>query len=194
MKLNSTVVVLQTYTVETMAVLGVMIVQVKYGGYVNTHELYVVEGNGPTLLGRAWLETMRLNWQSLKVDSVSDHSPTSLKAVLQEYGDVLSSELGTMKEFQAKLTVQQGTKPQFCRLRLVPYALKGAVEKELDRLEESGAVERLSHSNWAAPIVPVLKPDVTVRICENYKVTVNSALDQYPLPRPADLTASLTGG
>ena len=65
-------------------------------------------------------------------------SPTSLKAVLQEYGDVFSSELGTMKEFQAKLMVRQGTKPQFCHPRLVPYALKGAVEKELDRLEESG--------------------------------------------------------
>ena len=41
-KLNSTVV--QTHTAETMAVLGVMIVQVKYREYVNSHELYVVEG------------------------------------------------------------------------------------------------------------------------------------------------------
>ena len=195
-KLNSTAVVLQTYTAEAMAVLGVMMVQVKYGEYVNMHELYVVEGKGPSLLGRAWLETMRLDWQSLKVDSVSECSPTSLKAVLQEYSDVFSSELGTMKEFQAKLTVREETKPRFCRPRPVPYALKGAVEKELDRLEESGVVERVSHSDWAAPIVPVPKPDGTVRICGDYKVTVNSALDvdQYPLPRPADLMASLTGG
>jgi len=53
-KLNSSAVVLQTYTAETMAVLGVMMVQVKYGEYVNMHKLYVVEGNGPSLLGRAW--------------------------------------------------------------------------------------------------------------------------------------------
>ena len=72
----------------------------------------MVKGKGPSLLGRAWLlETMRLDWQSLKVDSVSECSPTSLKAVLQEYSDVFSSELGTMKEFQAKLMVRQGTKP-----------------------------------------------------------------------------------
>ena len=52
-------------------------------------------------------------------------------------------------------------------------------------------------SHWAAPIVPVPKPDRTVRICGDYKVTVNSALDvdQYSLPHPADLImASLTGG
>ena len=43
--------VFQTYTAETMAVLGVMMVQVKYGEHVYTHD--VVEGNGPSLLGRA---------------------------------------------------------------------------------------------------------------------------------------------
>ena len=42
----------------------------------------------------------------------------------------------------------------------------------------------------------VPKPDGNGRICGDYKVTVNSALDvnQYPLPCPADLMASLTGG
>ena len=195
-KLNSTPVVLQTYTAESMAVLGVMVVQVKYGEYVDTHELYVVEGSGPSLLGRSWLETMRLDWQSLKVDSVTESAPKSLESLLQKYGEVFSSKPGTMKDFEAKLTVKPGTKPRFFRPRPVPYALLGAVEKELDRLEEIGVLEKVSHSDWAAPIVPVPKPDGTVRICGDYKVTVNSALDvdQYPLPRPADLMATLTGG
>ena len=56
-------------------------------------------------------------------------------------------------------------------------------------------MERVSHSDWAAPIVPVPKADGAVRICGDYKVTVNSALDvnQYPLPCSVDLMASLTG-
>ena len=176
--------------------LGVMTVKVKYGEYINTHELYVVEGSGPSLLGRAWLETLRLDWQSLKVNSVTGNAPESLESVLRKHEEVFSSEPGTMKEFEAKLTVRPGTKPRFCRPRPVPYALQGAVERELDRLERNGVVERVSHSDWAAPIVPVPKPDGNVRICGDYKVTVNSALDvdQYPLPRPADLMASLTGG
>ena len=195
-KLNGTTVVLQTYTAEAMCVLGVMTVKVKYGEYVNTHDLYVVEGSGPSLLGRAWLETLRLDWQSLRVNSVTGSAPKSLEAVLRKHEEVFSSEPGTMKEFEAKLTVQPGTKPRFCRPRPVPYALQGAVERELDRLERNGVVERVSHSDWAAPIVPVPKPDGNVRICGDYKVTVNSALDvdRYPLPRPADLMASLTGG
>ncbi len=40
------------------------------------------------------------------------------------------------------------------------------------------------------------KKNGTYRICGDYKVTVNTALDidQYPLPNPADLFASLSGG
>ena len=51
-------------------------------------------------------------------------------------------------------------------------------------------------SEWAASIMPVLKPDGTIRICGNYKVTVNRAAkpDVYPFPRVEDLFATLAGG
>ena len=51
-------------------------------------------------------------------------------------------------------------------------------------------------SEWAAPIVPVPKKDERIRVCGDYKVTINQHLDveQYPLPRPDDLFALLAGG
>ena len=54
----------------------------------------------------------------------------------------------------------------------------------------------MSHSDWAAPIVAVPKQDRKFRICGDYKVTVNQVLsvDQYPLPKPEDLFATLAGG
>ncbi len=36
--------------------------------------------------------------------------------------------------------------------RAIPFAIKDAVGKELDRLEEQGTIEKVSHSQWAAPI------------------------------------------
>ena len=70
------------------------------------------------------------------------------------------------------------------------------MEQELYRLEREGVLKRVNHSQWAAPIVTVPKKDGTVRICGDYKVTVNPVLDvdQYPLPRPEDLFATLAGG
>ena len=77
--------------------------------------------------------------------------------------------------------------PQFCKARTVPYALKGKIKKELDRLVEQGVIEPICSSEWTAPIVPVLKKDGTVRICGDYKLTVNQAAktDNYPLPKIA---------
>ena len=57
-------------------------------------------------------------------------------------------------------------------------------------------MEKVRYSEWAAPIVPVVKPDKSIRICGDYKVTVNSVLevDQHPLPNPEQLIVKLSEG
>ena len=49
--------------------------------------------------------------------------------------------------------------------------------------------------DWAAPIVPFTKQDDTIRICGDYKLTVNKVakIDVYPLPKIDELFAALTG-
>ena len=86
--------------------------------------------------------------------------------------------------------------PRFFKARLVPFAIKAAINEELDQLEASGIISKVTHSEWAAPIVSVPKRNGRFRICDDYKVTINQALDvdQYPLPKPEDLFATLAGG
>ena len=57
------------------------------------------------------------------------------------------------------------------------YAIKGAIQKELERLEKEGIIKKVEHSEWAAPIVPIPKVDGQIRICGDYKVTVNANLE-----------------
>ena len=80
--------------------------------------------------------------------------------------------------------VKKDAKPVFKKARLVPFSLKEAVEKELDRLTKDGIMTPMMHSEWASPIVVVPKTDGRVRICVDYKVSVNPVLDvdQYPFP------------
>ena len=109
---------------------------------------------------------------------------------------MFKDELGTMQGVKAKLYVKPDSKPKFFKSRPVPHALKGAIEQELDRLESMGVIEKVRYSEWAAPIVPVVKPDNSIRVCGDYKVTVNSVLevDQHPLPNPEELFVTLSGG
>ena len=62
-------------------------------------------------------------------------------------------------------------------------------------LLSQGVNEPVKFAKWAATIVPVVKADGTVRICGDYKLTINqvSSADPYPLPRIEDLFASLSG-
>ena len=114
----------------------------------------------------------------------------------EEQSEVFRDELGLMTEYKAKLAVKPGAKPIFVRPHSVPFALREPVERELERLEAAGVIEKVNHSDWAAPIVAVPKGDGQIRICRDYKVTVNQSLDveAYPLPKPEDLMTSLTGG
>ena len=120
----------------------------------------------------------------------------SLQDTLDANSSVFSPELGTLKSTTATIYLDASAQPRFCKPRTVPYSLKGKIEKELDRLVNQGVIEPITFSEWATPIVPVLKKDGTVRICGDYKVTVNQAakVDSYPLPKIDDLLASLAGG
>ena len=86
--------------------------------------------------------------------------------------------------------------PKFFKPWPVPFTIKSVIEQELDQLEASGAIEKVTCSDWAAPIVPVPKKDGKFWMCGDYKVTINHALDayQYPLPKPKELFATLAGG
>ena len=66
---------------------------------------------------------------------------------------------------------------------------------EFKRLEKEGVLEPIEYPNWAAPIVALLKSDDNVRICGDFRVSVNPALklDRYPIPKVEDLLATLAG-
>ena len=190
--LKQSSVLLRTYTGEHLEIVGSVSVDVCYKEQTTHLPLIVVAGNGPSLLGRDWLQHIRLDWKCLhQVGTL----PT-LADLLDHHKAIFCDELGTVRGTSAKLHVDPQSCPRFYKPRPVPYAMRDKIEQEIDRLKQEGIIQPVDFSDWATPIVPVLKSDGSVRICGDYKLTVNQAakVDTYPLPRIEDLLASLSGG
>ena len=192
-KLQSTDVNLTSYTGQSVPVLGQIDVVTQYKQQSAHVPIIVVSGTRKNLLGRNLLSQLKLDWGEIM--HVCKRDPVQ-SGLLAEVPGVFSEGLGKLKDVQVKIHVKNGAIPRFFKARPIPYALKEKVENELDRLQHEGIIEPVQFSEWAAPIVPVCKANGQIRICGDYKVTINRSVveDKYPLPRVNDLYASLAGG
>ena len=197
LEMKPTHVKLRTYTSELIKVLGTVDVVLKYEGQKNELSTLVVEGSGPSLFGRDWLKEVKLHCKKLfKMNMDEKLVESRLEKLINQCSEVFEEGLGTFTGPKAKIHVEVDAVPKFCKAQPVPYAMKGKREKELKRLEEEGTIESVQFSEWAAPIVPIMKHDNSIRICGDYKTTVNqvSKLNNYPIPEMEDLLATLGGG
>ena len=194
MSLDKSSAILRTYSGEALKVNGQVSVRVQYEGQDKMLRALVVPGPGPNLMGRDWFEHIQLEWKSLfKLNMLSE---VKLRETLEKYPDVFTDGIGTMHGIKAKIYVDTNAPPRYYKARPVPYAIKPKIEEELARLQTEEIIKPVEFSEWAAPIVPVMKENGKIRICGDYKITVNQAskLDRYPIPKIEDLLATLEGG
>ena len=147
---------LQSYSGEPISVVGSIEVAVEYQEQSAELPLVIVEGNGPTLLGRNWLKHIRLDWQG-----IHRLSQPSLNSLLQKHETVFQEGLGTLQGHEVAIVVDPQAAPSFSKARPVPYAMRSKVEAELEQLVEEGTLEPVQFSEWASPIVAVVKSDKT---------------------------------
>lgn len=132
-----------------------------------------------------------------QVNAVSENEELSLlEGLKQEFSEVFEPGLGEFKNFQAKLVLKEKHKPKFCKARSVPWAIRSSVDEEIRRLEQEKIITSVTTSEWATPLVIVRKANGGIRLCGDFKSTVNQQIEieQYPIPKPEDLFQKLAGG
>ena len=112
------------------------------------------------------MEQLRLDWCNM-----CEIKEDWLQEILAKHKEVFKPELGKLQGFQAKLHIQEVATPKFHRAGSVPYSMKARIEEELDRFVNLDILQPVQFSDWATPVVPVLKPDNLVCLCGDYKVT-----------------------
>lgn len=168
LKFRNTHLCLRTYKGEAVPVLGKTYVTITYQQQTKTLPIIVVKSSDPNLLGRWWLKHIKLDWSEIK--HLRNH-PQSL--TLQDVLYRQKSDLGTLKGFKATMQVPADATPQLYRPKFVPYAIKPKLDAEIDRLLAEDIITPVKFSDWAARVVPLIKPDGNCRLSGDYKLTVN---------------------
>jgi transposase InsO family protein len=132
------------------------------------------------LLGR---DVIHVNMESISIG----HTQTQNERMLPEESP--------RRGFKAHLQLMDGATPKYIKARPVPFAVKDKLRAEIDTLLKDGIIEPVAFSSWASPIVLIEKPDGTLRLCVDYKQTVNPQLvnDSYPSPTPEEAFSAVTG-
>lgn len=184
---------LTDYQGGTIGVKGETRTAIIYNGKtVKNLPLVVVSHNAAPIVGRNWFAPLGIRLEG--VHSIG--SRNGLTEVLKEFEDVFSAGLGVYKGPPVALQLNDGARPKAFRPRTVPMALRAAVEEELHKLVQQGVLTRIEYTDWATPIVAVKKTDGSIRICGDYKSTVNQCIKSHAhqVPSVNDLLSRLDGG
>ncbi|XP_062704998.1 uncharacterized protein LOC115266360 [Aedes albopictus] len=102
------------------------------------------------LLGRDWMEAFYPNWKKLFINNIEQTTKEQ-------------QALDPIVGYEAELTVKPD-QPIFKRAYQVPYKIKDKFLEHLDMLEEQGVITPVKASEWASPVIAVLKKDNEIRM------------------------------
>ncbi|XP_039192295.1 uncharacterized protein K02A2.6-like, partial [Crotalus tigris] len=190
-KLRPSDIVLTDFQNSRVCVKGEATLNVQYKSFEGPLDLLVVGGERTSLIGLDWFEALGIH-----VTGLNSLQTLDLQEVCKEFADVFSPQLGTFKGPPVSLKLDPTVTPIRIKARRVPFALKSKIDTELDKLIQQGILEPVDSSPWETPIVTPLKANGDIRICADYKCTLNKALQQhaYPVPVVSHILASLKGG
>ena len=101
--LSETKATLKTYIGEVIPVLGTLKTHVSCKQQAHDLNLFVVKGDGPSILGRDWLRFLRLDWR--EICSIDVTKPSKISQILGKFENVFRPGLGTFKGITVDIDV-----------------------------------------------------------------------------------------
>jgi transposase InsO family protein len=119
-----------------------------------------------------------------------------LKLTINEVDSSVFGDSGRMKGQPVEIELEENVKPFHINTpRRVPFPLLEKVKAELERMEATGIIEKVTEpTEWCSPLVVTLKKNRDIRLCVDLR-QLNRAVkrERYILPTVEDITAKLAG-
>ena len=128
-------------------------------------------------------------------DTFSTSEKDQIHDMLMRQNEVLSlgdDDVGLALKGEYRIELYDNT-PIYQKMRRFPEPVTRAIEQQCTELENLDIIEP-SNSPWSSPLVPIKKPDGTVRLCVDYrKLNRVTIADKFPMPNLTDSIYSLHG-
>ena len=130
--------------------------------------LVTANKNTQTLLGLDWLDKLEIGLQGNKNTNIIRHIETDERRqkIVDEYEDLFKNN-HTIKDLTIDLQLKKDTKPIQQKGRPVPTHFQKTVTKELEKLIQSGHLEKAyktTENSFVSPAVITKKKDISVKI------------------------------
>ncbi|UYV61734.1 K02A2.6-like [Cordylochernes scorpioides] len=189
---------LKSFSGNLIPVFGKCLVNVSYKNYQEKLPLIVTGqfNNQTPLLGRNWIRILKADWPNCVFDICNNINVISnLELFLEVYKRVFENKDLPIQGIKGSISLRPNAKPKFFKFRPVPFSIKEKIDKELDRLEKSQIIEKVNASDWSTPLVTVIKSNGELRLCGDFKNTLNNCIEdeKYPLPTIETMLGNLGG-
>ena len=113
--------------------------------------------------------------------------------IVDQYPEVFKHDITKVATHVShRILWKPDAKPVQHKVRNIPLAVRPAVAKELQRLQDEGYIEPFEASEWVSPIVVAHKPDGPVRLCiDLHDVNSKIIVERYPMPNIHKMLSAL---
>ncbi|KAL1424138.1 hypothetical protein MTO96_003636 [Rhipicephalus appendiculatus] len=174
-----------------LELLGKVAVTMRYKDKCIEEDIFVIPGNCAPLLSFTAASNLGLVQITYQV-----HEQLNDKSIVKAFPKLFRG-VGKLKNQHIHLFVDKTVPPVAQPHRRIPFALRNATEKELERLLSEDIIEpAIGPTPWVSPVVIVPKPHQPdeIRICIDMRV-VNTAIqrERHLCPTVDDIIVALNG-
>ncbi len=204
-RMSETSLRIKPYKSKSIPAIGVSTCSVSFGDRTVPVQWYIIEEPCESILSgskASQLNIVKFNRQpevlkpirmiQLKDDSLKEE----LQSIIASKASVFKG-IGKLKNYVVRLPSDPNIKPVAEPPRRVPYHLKSRVDETIADMIAQDVIEELpagQQTPWISNIVIAPKDDGNIRVTLDAK-NVNKALlsSNFPIPRPEDIKAQLSG-
>lgn len=125
-KLERSKIILKGYSGELIYPVGRFDADVQWEGARHLISVHVVEGGGPPLLGRDFLQKFQIVLSCLnkfeETEGICSTTKSPIHNIINEYKSLFSNDIGKYKTNVVKLQMKEDAVPVYCKARTVPIS------------------------------------------------------------------------